>query len=289
MSGQKNYLSSEQIEHILYKSKYDFAWQIPGIVSFGGDWKDILTISPQGLIYIHGNSDTGWKHIQDRHSYYSTANQFGKGAHGNPSKFLGKSIPINDYVNIADDVFTQGNIDTKEHSDGKMFVKYVGQSSRFVGSNGNKEDFVLILYRNTMIVHSLYPKKDIEKGRPKKLLENLSRDQNLITAKMKMLGTDVIVELPYVNRSSIVRYIILIRIDFKTLMATLHLQVNIPNGTPCFCTQKLANFKVHLTLRDVHSNTIEYTRFLNSLGIADLSIIEKHIQAIEKQCFNQIA
>lgn len=170
-----------------------------------------------------------------------------------------------------------------------FFVKHAGKSARFTGSNGEPKDFVLILYRGTKIVHSLYPKKDLEAGRPKRILENLSRDQNLIRAEKLLVSDMLTVHLPYVNRQQIQRYIIILRINLETQRGNFHVQANLPNGDPYFCTAALMGFGVKLTWQEVHASSIEFTRFLNRLGIADLTAIERVILDIEKQVFSQQA
>ena len=71
------------------------------MAKFTKHWYDVFTISPLGLIHIQGNQDTGWKHIMDRHGYFSDQSYFGEGALGNPNKFTRSSIPINDYLFIS--------------------------------------------------------------------------------------------------------------------------------------------------------------------------------------------
>lgn len=119
---KKNYLTKELIEYVNAKAREPI-WRMGVLAAMTSNWYDVRSVSPLGLIHLHGNADTGWEHILNRHSYYSFTNHFGKGAQGNPSKFTGSSIPISDFVKIADDVFGHGEIDTKEHSDGELFCK----------------------------------------------------------------------------------------------------------------------------------------------------------------------
>ncbi len=284
----KNYLTNEYIKYINERA-CDPIWRMGALAALKQNWYDILLVSQTGLIHFHGNGDTGWEHILNRHSYYSFANQFGKGAQANPSKFTGSSIPIHDFVNVADDIYANGKVDLKPHTEGEMFIKYQGKSFRFVGSNGETRDFNLILYRGTKIVHSLYPKKDIEGNRPKKILENLSRDQNLTSAEKILVSEILTVRLPYINRNNIQRYIIILRINLNTQRGNIHIQTNLPNGDPYFCTSKVMEFGAKLTFMEVHTGSIEFTRFLNGLGLTDLTAIEKVIKDIEKQVFSQIA
>ena len=60
-----------------------------------------------GLILIHGDEDTGFEHIRLRHEIYSPKTYWKVGENDSlkldyPSKFSPKSIPIFDYVLLAD-------------------------------------------------------------------------------------------------------------------------------------------------------------------------------------------
>lgn len=285
MNAKKRYLTSELIQY-LNKKASDPIWGMGVLAAFRKNWYSIIAVSPRNLIHFYGNEDTGWEHIQSRHSYYSEKMYFGKGATGDPSKFTSKSIPIYDFVNVADDIYMQGVVDEKEHPDAMLFVKYVGQSTRYTDSTGVPKDFVLILYRGTKIVHSLFPKKHLESGILKRNLPDLARGKNLIQGCWHPASHTFTVTLPYLNENGIVRYIIIIPVNLTEDSCIAHLQVNWPSGRPYYCIYKLMQLVNSITSQHVNANSIELTRFMNGLTIADFSHIEEVIERTEGRLFN---
>src|SRR5690606_5770127 len=213
---RKQYLTSDMIHQIEQQAK-DPIWQMGILASFKNRWFDIMSISPKGLIHIHGNRDTGWAHIMSRHSYYSNDLYFGQGALGNPSRFRSSDIPIFEWRQIADDVFISGKIDEKEHPDSALFVKYIGKSARFTNSNGESKDFILILYRNTHIIHSIFPRKSLQPDTPKSKLRDLKRAIDYIKVEKPLFHDFFIIRIPYVNVQFIERYVIIIHIDINNM------------------------------------------------------------------------
>jgi hypothetical protein len=281
----KQYLTPELIQWVEQQAK-DPIWQMGVLASFKKQWYGIMSISPGGLIHIHGNRDTGWAHIISRHSYYSNDLYFGQGALGEPSRFQDTGIPIFDWRQVADDVFMQDNIDTKEHTDGAMFVKYTGSSAHFTNSNGETKDFILILYRNTRIVHSLFPKKSLQPDTPKSKLREFKRALDYISAQKPLFGDNLTIRIPYLNEELIERYVIVIHIDLNTMDSLGHLQVNWPNSQPRFSIHTLLRFTADLEKTDVETNNIEFTRFINSFTkYADFAHIEEVMDRTEKNLF----
>lgn len=176
------YLSQDLISRMIIEAK-DPIWKKGIVIGMGSNWYDIVAVSPLDIIHFYGNTDTGWQHINNRHNFYSNALYFGKDALGNPSKFSHTSMPIEDYLRIADDVFSAGTIDTKPHPDDKHFVKYIGKSSRYGGYKGVVKEFVLILYRGTKIVHSVYPQKNVDGKAPQENTRKLFASQTSTKSK----------------------------------------------------------------------------------------------------------
>ncbi|MCC8423576.1 hypothetical protein [Mucilaginibacter sp. UR6-11] len=285
MNGLKQYLTRDLIKWVEQQAK-DPIWQMGVLASFKKQWYGIMSISAAGLIHIHGNRDTGWAHIISRHSYYSNDLYFGLGALGEPSRFQNTGIPIFDWRQIADDIFVQGNIDTKEHQDAALFVKYTGSSSRFTSSNGESKDFILILYRDTRIVHSLFPKKSLQPDTPKSKLREFKRALDYISVERPMLGDHLTMRIPYLNEELTERYVIVVHIDLNTMQSLAHLQVNWPNGQPRYSIHTLLIFDVRLDKADVDANTIEFTRFINSFTkYSDFEHIEEVMARTEKNLF----
>lgn len=165
-------LTTSEIANILQIAK-DPIYQIPGVVCFTSKNNPlgIIKVSPKGLIFIEGNDETGFKHISERHNYYSDRIDWinfkdnnnntreRKGIHGeiiknldNPSRFSPNSIPIIDFVRIADDVFCTENYCLEKNKERELFDLYIGCSKSI-----NDRKYRLITYKNTKIVHTLFP------------------------------------------------------------------------------------------------------------------------------------
>ncbi|MGF7078915.1 hypothetical protein [Mucilaginibacter sp. UYCu711] len=284
----KNYLTPELIKWV-ENSAADPIWQMGILASMKKDWYGVLRVSPIGLIHIHGNRDTGWAHIINRHAYYSNDFYFGEGALGNPSRFQSSGLPIFDWVPVADDLYRSGQIDTKEHADGELFVKYTGHSARFCASNGEMKDFILILYRGTKIVHSLYPKKNLQADTPGIKLKNLRRALDDLSAEKPFLSQWLTVRIPYYNSDITERYVIVVYIDLNADRGNAHLQVNWPNGQPYFSIYRLMEFfNFDLKIADVDTNNLEFTRFMNTFTkYGDFTHIEEVMGRTNQKLFEE--
>lgn len=281
----KNYLTPMMIQAVLAHASSPI-WQMGILASLKQNWFDILSVSPAGLIFIHGNQDTGWAHIMSRHSYYSDELYFGAGALGNPSRFNSREVPIFDWSKIADDIFLQGNIDTKEHPDAHRFTKMIGRSSSFSGSQDIEKDFILILYRNTPIVHSLFPKKSLQSDLPTSKLLDFKRHLKGVKAKKYLFGNTLTLFIPYLDKYQIERYQIIIQINLKTMLAFSHLQVNNNKGTPMYCHYNLLEFDFNGELAATIQNESKLPHFINSFcRYADFQDIEELMIAVETRLF----
>ncbi|SDE64812.1 hypothetical protein SAMN05216464_10888 [Mucilaginibacter pineti] len=282
---QKQYLTPELVQWIIEQAK-DPIWQMGVLASIKKHWFGILSISNGGLIHIHGNQDTGWAHIMSRHGYYSNDLYFGDGALGDPSRFQSSGIPIFDWRQIADDVYAQSIIDTKEHPDAALFIKYTGKSERFTRSGNEPKDFVLILYRDSKIVHSIFPKKSLQADTPKSKLRDFKRALDHVTGEKPLNGEFLTIRIPYVNKEIIKRYVIVVQIELNTMHALAHLQVNWPNGQPRYSIHTLLGFDVDLQKSDVDANDIKLTRFINSFTkYCDFGHMEEVMARTEKHLF----
>lgn len=65
-------LNIKEIEYILKQGESP-VYKIPGVIAFVGKSNplSILKITMKGLIFIHGNNETGFTHIIERHNYFS--------------------------------------------------------------------------------------------------------------------------------------------------------------------------------------------------------------------------
>jgi hypothetical protein len=286
---ETTYLTKELIEHIQKKVK-DPIWKMGVLAAFTKHWYDVIAVSPKDLIHFLGNLDTGWKHISERHGFYSDTNYFGYGKIGNPSKFNRKSIPIEDYVKIADDIYSYGVKDLKPNKKSEIFDKYKGKSNRYIGSNGTPKEFYLILYKGTRIVHSIYPENDLSGNHSMRLLQDFGRCKDKIVATHNLIEDWYTIMIPYENKDKIIRYVVVIRLNEYSLICKVYIQANNFNGTPLFTFYpEQFTFKANDKLGSpIRSGDIEFTRFLNGLGIADFSAIENRILQCEEHFKNEI-
>jgi hypothetical protein len=269
------YLNPSQIS-ALNAQAANTIWRYPILAMGHKNWYGIFKVSTAGLIHFYGNTHTGWQHIIDRHGYYSEELYFGDGSLSNPSKFPPGGIPVFDWSRIADEILLNGQIDQRPHQDEGLFIKYKGVCDGM--------EFSLILYRGTNIVHSLYPKKHMVAGIKKPKTGDLRRAFKLVNASTNITSDWLVVNVPYVDFKMIVRYILIFRIDLHAGIGEAHLQVNAKDGHPLYCCYALAPLTVTLKREDVISETIEFTRFVNTLGrFDDLSTLEEVIMKIENQ------
>src|SRR6185312_12544061 len=277
------YLNANQIV-ALEKQAADLIWRYPVFAVSHNGWDRIFRVSLAGLIHFYENTHTGWQHVIDRHSYFSDELYFGKDSIGNPSKFSPGGVPGIDWVQVADEIFTQGAVSDKSHKDEEMFVKYIGQSASFPGSDGKPSNFNLVMYRGTKIVHSLYPQKHLIAGMPKPRMHDLRRAFKAVTAERNMTADWLVVRVPYVNEQLLERYIIIFKISLADGQGFAHLQVNRMDAVPLYSIFQLAPLNAHISREDVLRETIDFTRFVNTLGrFDDLSCLEDVIMQIEKE------
>lgn len=122
----------------------------------------IITISKnKKLIFVEGNDYTGFIHLRERHNCFSFNNFWISTEQDivkldNPSKFNPKMMPILDYVKIADTIFCKENKNITKNNRLDLFDKFTGN---FKYEDNEIEKYHLLTYKDTKIVHSLFPDK----------------------------------------------------------------------------------------------------------------------------------
>jgi hypothetical protein len=119
----------------------------------------IQQISESGLILVTGNDDTGYNHIMKRHNpiRLDTFNCV-KEILDTPTTFEYDFLPIIHIILIADDIYTNG--EKKSLQDNSPFELYVGKSNALATSYN---EYKLLIYKHTKIIHTLYPLKSDSK------------------------------------------------------------------------------------------------------------------------------
>ncbi|MGY2132717.1 hypothetical protein ACW9KT_10840 [Hymenobacter sp. HD11105] len=212
-------LTQEEIKSILTAAT-DPRLSIPNLFLFSSSPRahtDIYKISPiKGLIFIKGNHHTGYEHIYARHGYWSNQvywknldNQSEENTirRGNPSKFSPKTVPIIDFCDIADSIYSPENLDLKTNTRPNEFEKYNGEH---INGHGESAIYNMLVYRNTLIVHTLFP----QSSRNNKKIDDkflFVRGHAWSETHLQSDITEVII--PYKNIKKLIQYSIVIRLN----------------------------------------------------------------------------
>jgi hypothetical protein len=231
-------------------------------------------ISSKGLIFIYGNKHTGAIHINDRHGYFSNRSdwtrdrQLGRVFPDNPSKYPKNSLPIDDYRKIADDIYVSSN---KVRCEDETFEMFTGISKQLEGED---MPFNMLLYKGTKIVHSLYPKQK-KYNRIKKTSVNLKkRDLTVATTPLEEV---LIASLPYTDINDVVRFVIIVKLDNRTKIREIWIEVTTPQGCPMYC-ERIQQVQNQLKMPPAV--------FFKGLEFADYSQIEKKIKRFDEELNN---
>lgn len=212
MHPTEQLLTAKEIAGILIDAT-DPVLSDPRIIPIGLHRTSVVRVAkPSGLIFFKGDEHTGLEHISLRHSYHSLKRTFQEQVSLNgdrtmrlddPSRFRPGLIPIVDYVNIGNNIFTHGNRDEQGNHRPDLFEKYTGS---FLFNDGKAEKHTLILYKNTKIVHTLFPQRD-KNNRPR--LSNFLLQRGRVSAEWKLRSSVVEIKIPYLNKDNITKYTII--------------------------------------------------------------------------------
>jgi hypothetical protein len=255
-------LNTEEIESILREANNSYL-NIPGFIAKVTKHRlDVLSITPVNkLVFIQGDLDTGFDHINYRHNYFSLPkiepNKNDKFVI--PSKFDINSKPLLDYVRISDKIYSFGerNIKNKETD---SYDTYTCK----LEDEGNRIYF-LVLYKNTKIVHTLFPiGKDYSElaytKAPIRILNN-----NLVSMRFG---------IPYIDTSKKIKYLIQVDIDAGDSSENVMIII-FDNDKPKNYIQII---KLQLTIRHYDNMIHRMNCYLHS----DLSEFENTIRMYEK-------
>jgi hypothetical protein len=229
--------------------------------------KTIIHVSKQKeLIFVNGNLHTGFEHINARHSIFSLMN-FWKSTNDldNPSKIIPEASNILGYIKISESIFKEENKNTIKNYRPEIFDMYTGSHTH----NDVSEVYHLLLYKNSLIVHTLFPqsKKQNRKFVLKKYVKGI------IKSKFKFPeGVEEMI-IPYENSDGIVSYSILFRKEMNNRTESVFFQMHNEFGVPIE-TILIAktNFEVFERYDD---NVFEFYQY------SDLFEIEKMIEQFD--------
>lgn len=191
--------------------------------------KTIITISKdKQLIFVEGNKDTGFQHLRDRHGFFSFKNYWqSDGANvklDNPTKFHPAMMPIIDFVKIADAVFNIENKNITKNTRPDVFDKYTGT---FSYKEEPEQEAHLIVYKDTKIVHSLFPNKKKYNRKIK-----LKYGKGNVTTSLKFPEGYNDLTVPYEDSRGVIVYSILIRKFYAEQIEKVFIQKHDEQGEP---------------------------------------------------------
>lgn len=241
---------------------------------------DIMKVSPiHGLIFAKGNEDTGYDHIYQRHERWTSKPKWikSKDEHGNieirlqnQGLFRGDSIPFFDYCKIADSVYKKENLNTKKNNRPEQFEMYSGMHTH---RDGKAEQYNLIVYKGTKVVHTLYPQSS--KNNPKRV-KGFKYTRGSISGSWDVMQSVSLIKIPYLNHEKTVKYVLIFRrLLYKNLEKVI-IQVNLNTGKP-FKSVILGERNIDFKNQVNGLNQMELMR----LQYADLRELEKMILKIE--------
>lgn len=154
-------LTEDELNYIINKAKYSLLNNIGFVSQSTKSYVDIAHISPnKKLIFIRGNNYTGLEHIIFRHNAFSHEVSPLNKAFVETSKFDKASQPLLDYSALSELLYTPSHLNEQLNKFPDKFDLYNG----FVG----KTSYILLLYKNTKVVHTLYPDAPIKSRQKKK-------------------------------------------------------------------------------------------------------------------------
>ncbi len=174
----------------------------------------IAKVSPiTGLILVWGNDFTGFSHIHERHDFFSITPYWvemkekdgTKKKLQDQSRFRPDTTPFWDYISIADSIYKPNNISVDKNSRPDEFDLYFGE---YVNKENKSEMYKLLLYKNSKVIHSLYPQS---KRNNKKRVSGFDFSRGVVRGLQNYNQGVLEITIPYLDHERVVRYSILIK------------------------------------------------------------------------------
>ncbi len=285
----KGVLNNEHIDAVK-KEAQNQMYYIYNAVSFAFGTRNPLAIhkiTREGLVFIVGTDDTGFTHIHRRHSGNSGEDfwddfkddkgqvvekfdNFGRRKYrlDNPSNFHPHSIPIFDYLSVADQVYSSGQLQIEKNKHKDLFDVYEGLATCL-----NREEirYRLVLYKDSKIVHTLIPLTK-KFNSQEKYIVHFARQKP--RAKLRLMNDDFQIEIPYVDEYEIERYVVIIRDNPQNNQhEKWYVQANTIDGTP------LVTEYFNRRVKDMDIRLEEYLWRLENI---DFTSLEKFIKQMDE-------
>lgn len=234
-------------------------------IGIGQEKISVWKITPKnGIIIIKGDEYTGFEHINNRHNYWINNPYWENGKLENPSKFSRKSTPIMDYSNISDALYSESNLNSEKNNRPDLFDLYIGEID---DKTNGKMRYRMILYKDTKILHALFPEKK-DNNRQKKNIINLYRGDTV----GKLEDGQYIIETPWINEN-------------EQNIYNLVVYINLSEKTE---TCVLINLKENLAMilfedEDRKEEILPLVNEINRIAFSDFKPIEKKIKEFENK------
>lgn len=152
-------LTVEEIEYISNRAMYSLMMHNPAIIAqVTKNWWDVMHISPlKKLLFIEGHRYTGLKHINVRHRFYTNEHSAVKGGFVITSRFSPNSGTLPDYSKLAEFLYDEKYKVIEKNKRPDLFDVFQAKVNF-----KDRSEFCLIVYKNSRIVHTLFP---IEKNK----------------------------------------------------------------------------------------------------------------------------
>lgn len=276
MDTNVSHLTVNEISSIQKQAIEQQELRKPNFIALGIAHTSILKLSQQnGLILIRGNKDTGFEHIRIRHEYFSQV-PFWKENDGqvyldSPTRLSPNSVPIMDYVKIADSLYLPKNINLKGCKHPDLYDMYSGE----IEYKGGNHFFNLLLYKETKIIHTLYPKNTIEK---KEKPKNFHFFRGTVTGQHDLTRNVLEMQIPYMDSQNRIAYLVKLYTDYHINIQTIVVEFTDTKGRERFAEigKKPINIEQSLGFLILHYQ------------VADLRDIEECIKNIDKQMKSEI-
>lgn len=269
-------LTSEEIEKIKYVYNTDPIYRYPQIRKMYKESfsiTEILTTSPKGLIMIKGNTYTGYDHICERHNFFTTKiftkiNENKINKFQNQSRFPNTISPI-DFINIADSIFQSDNLIQDNKNEGAKHFDLYESIFKFPEID-SPEKIRLVLYKNTKIIHTLYPVRDTF-TRKIKLLKNFLYRHDEIDVEHLNNSTHIRITIPYIDVNKKLWYAILIEKDFIQMIEKWRILI--------FFGNYISKYSIDYLQQPAVKNNF----YKEIYQYADLREVEKFIKKIDEK------
>ena len=274
MVEKKELLSYEEIQLIVAEAARPH-FKDPRIIVFSRKRTDVIRVSTiNQLIFIEGDVNTGFAHINQRHSQYHEKPHWRKtkGKDGTnywqlqTHSFFSNSVtPYFDYPNIADSIYKNENLNIEENTNPENYDLYSGT---YQSPKDGTIPFKLVLYKGTKIVHNLYPNTNI--FTPERVLNYKKGSLSATYSAKNCLAT---IRIPYRDRKKLIKYRIVFLQDYfhkREKILIERLNYDSKSLEIFFITERVLPYK-------------EFNQFiLARMDFIELPGLEKIILSIEK-------